>query len=421
MALRNDCFALPSGVSWTPVEDALADLRARLSPVAGVEDVALSMALGRVLARDVASPVSLPPADNAAVDGYALAHASLMPGGEQRLALLSGRSAAGVPFGGAVGAGQAVRILTGAVMPDGADSVVMDEDVDLDGAAIRFGSGLKSGANRRRAGEDILAGDVALAAGVRLGPAAMARLASVGVASVPTYAPLRVAIFSTGDELVEPGQVLEPGQIYDANRAMLLALARAQGTVVQDHGRIPDQPEAIARALTDAAAGADAVIVSGGASGGDEDHVSRALSSMGAMALWRIAMKPGRPLALGQIGGVPVFGLPGNPVAAFVCFLIFARPALHALAGAAWPEPVGYPLTARFSVRKKPGRAEFLRGRADGAGGVEKFRSEGSGLIGGLVWSGGLIALDHDRGAVEAGEVVRFLPYAEFGLTGAFA
>jgi len=225
-----------------------------------------------------------------------------------------------------------------------------------------------------------------------------------------------VAVFSTGDELAEPGEALLPGQIYDANRAMLLSLARAQGVDVLDHGRIPDRPAAITSALTTAAREADAVIVSGGASGGDEDHVSRELSRMGAMALWRIAMKPGRPLALGQIGGVPVFGLPGNPVAAFVCFLIFARPALHRLAGADWPEPVGYPLIARFSARKKPGRVEFLRGRADGAGGVEKFRSDGSGLIGGLVWSGGLIALEHDRGAVEQGETVRFLPYAGFGL-----
>ncbi len=416
MALKNDCFALPAGVAWTPVTEALADLRGRLSPVTGVEAVALGAAQGRILARDVMAPISLPPADNSAVDGYALAHGSLTPEGEQRLALVPGRSAAGAPFGGVIAAGQAVRVLTGGVMPDGTDSVVMDEDVDRDGDAIRFGSGLKAGANRRRAGEDIRADAPALTAGARLGPAAMARLASIGVAEVAAFAPLRVAVFSTGDELAEPGEALRPGQIYDANRAMLLSLVRAQGVVALDHGRIPDRPAAIADALATAARDADAVIVSGGASGGDEDHVSRELSRSGAMALWRIAMKPGRPLALGQIDGVPVFGLPGNPVAAFVCFLIFARPALCRLAGADWPEPMGYPLVARFSARKKPGRAEYLRGRADGTGGVEKFRSDGSGLIGGLVWSGGLIALDHDRGAVEAGEVVQFLPYAEFGV-----
>lgn len=415
MALKNDCFALPAGVSWTPVERALADLRGRISPVVGVERATLNAAQGRVLAQDMAAPVSLPPADNSAVDGYALAHGSLTSGDGQLLALVPGRAAAGAPFDGTVAAGQAVRILTGGVMPEGTDSVVMDEDVDLDGASIRFGSGLKSGANRRRAGEDIGAGDIALTAGSRLGAAQMARLASVGIAEVPVYTPLRVAVFSTGDELAEPGEALLPGQIYDANRSMLVSLARSQGAVVLDHGRVPDRPAAIASALTSAAQAADVVIVSGGASGGDEDHVSRELSRMGAMALWRIAMKPGRPLALGQIGGVPVFGLPGNPVAAFVCFLIFARPALGHLAGGAWTPPQSYPLTARFSARKKPGRTEYLRGRADGTGGVEKFRSDGSGLIGGLVWSGGLIVLDHDRGAVEQGETVQFLPYAQFG------
>lgn len=416
MALRNDCFALPAGAVWTPVEAALADLRARLSPVAAVERVALEAAQGRVLARDVVAGMSLPPADNAAVDGYALAHGSLTPSGEQRLTLRAGRAAAGAPYAGTVGAGEAVRILTGATMPAGTDSVVMDEDADPEDGAIRFGSGLGAGANRRRAGEDIAAGETALAAGTRLGPAQMARLASLGVAEIAAFAPLRVAVFSTGDELAEPGEALAPGRIYDANRAMLLAFARAQGVVALDRGRIPDEARAIRTALADAARGADAVIVSGGASGGDEDHVSRELSRMGAMALWRIAMKPGRPLALGQIDGVPVFGLPGNPVAAFVCFALFARPALLRLGGADWTEPTGYPLVARFPARKKAGRSEFLRGRADGAGGVEKFRSDGSGLIGGLTWSDGLVALEHDRGAVEAGETVTFLPYAGFGL-----
>ena len=416
MALRNDCFALPAGVRWTPVTEALADLRSRVDPVTAVESVRLAEAQGRFLAQDVKAPVSLPPADNAAVDGYALAHASLTPEGEQCLSLVEGRAAAGAPFDGAVGSGQVVRILTGAVMPHGTDSVVMDEDIDVEGGAVRFGSGLKAGANRRKAGEDIRAGDTALTAGTRIGAAQMARLASVGIAEVPVHAPLRVAILSTGDELAEPGEPLLPGQIYDANRPMLLALARAQGVVVLDHGRVPDRPAAIADALAAAAQGADAVIVSGGASGGDEDHVSRELERMGAMALWRIAMKPGRPLALGQIDGVPVFGLPGNPVAAFVCFLVFARPALHRLAGAVWPEPLAYPLTARFAAKKKPGRTELLRTRADGSGGVEKFRSDGSGLVGGLVWSGGLVLLDHDRGPVTEGETVPFLPYSEFGL-----
>ncbi len=416
MALKNDCFALPAGVTWTPVTRALADLRDRLEPVTAVETVPLANAQGRILATDIAAPVSVPPADNSAVDGYALAHASLTREGEQRLALIQGRAAAGAPFSSAIPPDHALRILTGATMPDGTDTIVMDEDVDIDDGAIRFGSGLRAGANRRRAGEDVAAGDIILASGQRLGPAQLAHAAAVGLTEAQTYRPLRVAILSTGDELIEPGEARAAGQIYDANRSMLLALARSQGVIATDGGRIPDRPDQISHALRNAAATADAVIVSGGASGGDEDHVSRELSKMGAMALWRVAMKPGRPLALGQIDGVPVFGLPGNPVAAFVCFLIFARPALLRLAGADWPEPISYPLVARFHAKKKPGRTEYLRGRADGIGGVEKFRSDGSGLISGLTWSTGLIALDHDRDAVEPGEIVDFLPYANMGL-----
>ncbi len=416
MALKNDCFALPAGVKWTPVSEALADLRGRLTPVTGVETVPLVNAQGRILAADITSPVSLPPADNSAVDGYALAHASLHPEGEQTMTLLDGRAAAGSPFAARVPMGHAVRILTGGVMPQDTDTVVMDEDVDIDDHAIRFGSGLKAGANRRLAGEDVAAGDTLLTAGVRLGPAQLAHAAAVGLTVMPIHKPLRVAVLSTGDELAQPGEALEAGQIYDANRPMLLALARAQGVEVLDAGQIPDRPDAIVAALRDAAIAADAVVVSGGASGGDEDHVSRELAKMGAMALWRVAMKPGRPLALGQIGGVPIFGLPGNPVAAFVCFLIFARPALLRLAGAEWPETVSYPLTARFHAKKKPGRTEYLRGRADGQGGVDKYRSDGSGLIGGLTWSNGLVALDHERDAVEPGETVTFMPYSAMGI-----
>lgn len=416
MALRNDCFALPAGVTWTPVEEALELLRARVAPVTGSEQVALDEALGRILATDIAARSSTPPHDNSAVDGYALAHASLGNEGTQILRLLPGRSAAGAPYAEVVPVGAAVRVLTGGVMPEGTDSVVMDEDVDLLDGQIGFGSGLKAGANRRRAGEDITAGAVALEAGIRLGPADLAQAASVGVAQLSVRRKLRVAVLSTGDELREGGEVLAPGEIHDANRPLLLAMLRGLGFEVLDLGVVPDNPAAVRAALQEAAQSADAVLSSGGASGGDEDHVARELGAMGAMALWRIAMKPGRPLALGQIGHVPVFGLPGNPVAAFVCFLIFARPVLLRLAGAAWSVPHGYPLEAAFSAKKKPGRVEFLRGRVDDDGRVEKFRSDGSGLISGLRWSEGLIALDHERGPVSPGETVRFIPYSAYGL-----
>lgn len=415
MALKNDCFALPPGVDWTPVDEALAMLRERIEPGCDTEYVALADALGRILAEDVAARTSTPPHDNAAVDGYALAHASLTPDGEQSLRLLGGRSAAGSAFAGTVPEGAALRILTGAVMPAGTDTVVMQEDVTQENGTIRFGSGLRPGANRRKAGEDMNAGDPALRQGRILTPADIAQAAAVGVATLRVYRPLRVAIFSTGDELRDTGEPAETGTIYDANRPMLTGLAKTLGFEVVDMGRKADTPEAVRGALEDAASRADAILTSGGASGGDEDHIARELKAMGAMTLWRIAMKPGRPLAMGQIGGVPVFGLPGNPVAAFVCFLIFARPALLRFAGAEWSSPPRFPVRAAFDAKKKPGRSEFLRGRYLGDGSVEKYRSEGSGLISGLRWSDGLIALDHGRGAVARGEVVDFIPYSAFG------
>ncbi len=414
--LKNDCFALPPGVDWTPVPEALDALRDRMTPVTAVETRGLDDALGRVLAEDAIARRSTPPADNAAVDGYALAHGSLSAQGTQSLALLDGRAAAGAPFAGKVPPGHALRILTGAVMPAGTDCVVMQEDVEAANGRISFGSGLKPGANRRRGGEDIESGATAITAGRILTPADLAQAASVGLATLAVHRPLRVAVFSTGDELCDPADDPAPGAIFDANRPMLSGLLRAQGFTVIDKGRVPDNAAAIRAALTEAVCHADAVVTSGGASGGDEDHIARELTALGAMTEWRVAMKPGRPLALGQIGQVPVFGLPGNPVAAFVCFLIFARPALLRLAGAEWPDLPRFPLTMTGPAKKRAGRTEYLRGRVLPGGQVEKFRSEGSGLISGLRWSDGLIELAHDRGRVEAGETVDFIPYSAFGL-----
>jgi len=415
MALKNDCFALPPGVNWTPVPDAIADLRARIEPIAATDTVPLDAALGRALAHDAIAQRSTPPHDNAAVDGYAVAQAALTEEGEQSLMLMEGRAAAGAPFSGTVLPGYALRTLTGAVMPNGADSVVMQEDVTLVGNAVTFGSGLKPGANRRRAGEDMAEGDVALRAGRILTPADLAQAASVGVATLSVHRPLRVAVFSTGDELCDPTETPTPGAIFDANRPMLAGLARSQGFTVIDKGRIPDNASAIRRALTEAADEADAVLTSGGASGGDEDHIGRELNGLGAMAEWRVAMKPGRPLAMGQIDQVPVFGLPGNPVAAFVCFLMFARPALLRLGGADWPEPPRFPVKIAGPAKKRAGRTEYLRCRYVGDGVVEKFRSEGSGLISGLRWSDGLIELSHNRDRIEVGESVDYIPYSAFG------
>ncbi len=410
--LRDDCFALPAGVDWTPVEDALALLRARLSPVVGQERVALGAAAGRVLAEAQVARRANPPQANSAVDGYGFAFASLGEG-DQVLPLVAGRSAAGVPFPGVVLEGYAVRVLTGAALPEGVDTVILQEDVTLGEGRIAFRGGLKRGANTRRAGEDVEAGAVVLEAGRVLTPADLALCAVVGLAELPVFARLRVAVLSTGDEVVEPGAEAREGQIYDANRPMLLALLQQMGHEAVDLGRVADDRAALRAVLDRGAAEADAILTSGGASSGDEDHVSALLNEAGAMAEWRIALKPGRPLALGMWRGVPVFGLPGNPVAALVCTLVFARPALRLLAGAGWAAPQGFDVPAAFEKRKKPGRREYLRARIrDGR--VEVFKSEGSGRISGLSWAEGLVELPDAAAEIAPGDAVHYIPYASF-------
>ena len=408
--LRDDCFALPAGVDWTPVEEALAMLRDRLRPVTGVEEIAVTQAAERVLAGQVVAARANPPAANAAVDGYGFAHGTLPPD-DPVLPLVGGRAAAGAPFAGTVPPGHAIRILTGAALPAEVDTVVLEEDVTRGVGEIAFRGGIRAGANTRKAGEDVEAGAPVLEAGRALTPADLALLSATGVGRVRVRTRLRVAVLSTGDELVEPGGEAGPGQIFDANRPMLLALMRQAGFVLVDMGRIPDDRAQLAAALDHAAQDADAILTSGGASAGDEDHVSALLRERGAMAQWRIAIKPGRPLALGMWGGVPVFGLPGNPVAALVCTLIFARPALGVLAGEGWRAAQAVEVPAGFAKSKKPGRREYLRARLrDGR--IEVFASEGSGRISGLSWAEGLVELGEPAQDVAPGDAVRFLPYA---------
>lgn len=411
--LRDDCFALPAGVNWTPVEDALALLRQRLGPVTGVESLPLDQAVGRVLAADVVAQRSNPPQPNTAVDGYGFA--GPIPEGAQVMDLVAGRAAAGVPFDGVVPAGQAIRILTGAALPEGVDTVILEEDVTTDGSQIAFHGPLKQGANTRRAGEDVAAGDVILGAGRVVTPADLALAAATGNDTLPLRQPLRVGVLSTGDELRDPGAPAGLGQIYDANRPMLLALLRQLGVFAVDLGRVGDDRAALRARLDEAASKADVILTSGGASAGDEDHVSALLREAGAMQEWRIALKPGRPLALGMWQGMPVFGLPGNPVAALVCTLIFARPAMGVMAGAGWQEPQGFDVPAGFEKRKKPGRREYLRARIR-QGRVEVFKSEGSGRISGLSWAEGLVEIGEDAAHIRPGDPVRFLPYGSFSL-----
>ncbi|WP_343082326.1 gephyrin-like molybdotransferase Glp [Ostreiculturibacter nitratireducens] len=414
--LRNDCFAMPQGVAWVPVDEALAKLRAALVRVTGTERISASRASGRVLAEAVVARRSNPPTPNSAVDGYGFAH-SATGKGVQRLPLVEGRAAAGQPYRDSVPEGSAIRILTGAILPEGVDTVVLEEDCATDGTTVAFDGPVKRGANTRPAGEDVAEGEVALPEGHRLGPADLALLAALGVSEVTVHRPLRVAVLSTGDELIpDPGSPAEPHQIYDANRPMLLALAARWGYEPVDLGHSRDAPDEIAARLDAGADSADLILTSGGASAGDEDHVSRLLREKGQLSSWRIAMKPGRPLALAMWNGVPVMGLPGNPVAAFVCALIFARPALSLLSGEGWTEPMALTVPAAFSKRKKAGRREYLRARLDAEGRAEVFRSEGSGLISSLSWATGIVELPDEAVDVGPGTPVRFLPYAGLGI-----
>jgi molybdopterin molybdotransferase len=400
-------------VDWTPVDDALALLETRLHPVVGETEVPFHEALGRILSSPIMARRANPPAPNTAVDGYGFAHASLSAG-DQTLPLLKGRAAAGAPFEGVVPPGHALRVLTGATLPRGVDTVILQEDVTEGNGKIAFRAGIRQGANTRKAGEDVKANDTILETGRRLTPADLALIAAVGAGpKIKVRNCLRVAVLSTGDELRDAGSLAETGQIFDANRPMLTALVHQFGYEAMDLGIVRDDRASLRATLDRAAAQADLILTSGGASSGDEDHVSALLTEAGAMTKWRIALKPGRPLALGLWQGAPVFGLPGNPVAALVCTLIFARPAMHLLAGAGWQGPQSFYVPAAFDKTKKPGRREYLRARIR-EGRAEIFKSEGSGRISGLSWAEGLVELPDGAAQITQGDPVLYMPFSGF-------
>ena len=396
---------------------------ARLVPrVTAVEMLALRSSLGRVLARDLVSGFDVPAHDNSAMDGYALRGSDLAADAPTRLAI-AGTGLAGQPFAGRVSPGQCLRITTGAVMPEGLDTVVPQEFVRVDGGAVIVPPGVvRTGDNRRLAGEDLAAGEPALRAGRILRPADLGLIASLGVAEVPVLRRLRVAFFSTGDELRSIGEPLDAGCVYDSNRYTLWGMLQRLGVEVLDLGVVRDDPAALEAAFREAAACADAVITSGGVSVGEADHTKRIMAELGEVLFWRIAMRPGRPMAIGRIGrgdapghSAILFGLPGNPVAVMVTFYAFVRDALLAMSGAT-VEPLPMLRAASTqAIRKKPGRTEYQRGivtRApDGGWQVAITGSQGSGILRSMSVANGLVVLDHLQGNVGAGEHVNVLPF----------
>jgi molybdopterin molybdotransferase len=393
-----------------PVAKARAFIHQFLDPVTAVLRVPVRSALGRVLAEDLLSPVDVPAHRNSAMDGWAMRGADLAPDRETMLQEI-GASFAGRPFAGTVAAGQCVRIMTGGVVPRGADTVVMQERAKAQGKSVTFTAGQKTGQNVREAGEDLRAGSVALTRGRVVRPAELGLIASLGIGEVAVYRPLRVAFFSTGDELRSVGTALAEGEIYDSNRYTIHGMLARLGCEVLDMGVVRDDPKLLERAFREAAAAADVVITSGGVSVGEADFVKDLLGKLGQVVFWKIAMKPGRPLAYGKIGGAHFFGLPGNPVSVMVTFYQFVREALLALMGVNPVEPVPT-FTAKCATRlkKAPGRTEFQRGvlarEADGTLAVRPTGEQGSGILKSMSDANCFIILGDDVGNVEAGATV---------------
>jgi molybdopterin molybdotransferase len=411
--LSNDCFAI--GDAIRSIDQGVAAITQRLTAIDRVQPVPLASADGRILASDLIAGFSLPPFANSAVDGYAVRGDDL-PAAAERSFVVAGQTQAGMSPVEAVAPGHCVRIFTGAPMPKGADTVFMQEDVRPDGAgSVILPPGLRRGANARPAGEDVAEGDVALTAGRRLRPQDVALAAALGRTELEVRERVRVAVFSTGDEIVNPGTSRKRHQLFDSNRVMLIAMLRRLDCEVIDLGIFGDEPSSIASALKSAAQTSDLIITSGGVSTGDADFVKTSLESIGTLVFWRMAIKPGRPVAMGVVEGTPFIGLPGNPVASFVTFVSLVRPAVFALAGGQQLQSVATPVRAAFTYRKKAGRREYvrvsLRKAEDGIFEATKFPREGAGLLSSLVGTDGLVELAENVTSVEPGHMIDFRDY----------
>jgi molybdopterin molybdotransferase len=417
--ITDDCFAFSGPL--LPLADMERLIAERVTPVTETEQVDLRAALGRVVASDIVAAIDLPPFDNSAVDGYAVRHDSLKPNGDTKLNVVDRITAGHAAVRGPM-LGEAVRIFTGAPMPDGADTVFMQEDCRLDGNAVIVPPGLKRGANRRLAGEDVRMGAIVLPAGRRMTAQDMALAAALGLTGVPVRRKVRVALFSTGDEVVEPGARRPPSAIFDANRFLLIGLLEGLGAEVTDLGILADDADVLAAGIKHAAQNNDLVVTTGGVSTGEADHVRGAVERIGTLVFWRVAIKPGRPVAMGVIPGktretgAMFVGLPGNPAAVFVTFARVVRPLLTRLAGATPHELPPLPVRAAFAYRKKQGRREYvrvsLRSSSDGTIEAMKHRQDGAGIITSLTETDGLVELPEATVAIEPGDIVGFVPYA---------
>jgi molybdopterin molybdotransferase len=413
----NECFR--TGDASRTLAQALQQFEGGLAPVVGIERIASRDALGRILAEDVVAERDVPPHDNSAMDGYAVYFDDLSA--NDKTVLLRGpRIAAGHPHSDPIPHGYAVQIFTGAPMPIGPDTVVMAEDVVEEREHVSIQPGIARGAHIRRAGEDVKEGDAVLRAGLRLRPQDVGMLASLGKTDIAVHRRLRVAVFSTGDELRDPGSELSAGSIFDINRYTIMAMLERLGCTVSDLGILPDNAIAIRASIAAAAEGHDLLLTSGGVSHGGEDRVRDAMMELGSVNFWNLATKPGRIVALGHIAAgrraVPFIGLPGNPVAVVVMFLMLARPILLRLAGRARVATAAFRVPAGFDFAKKPGRREWLRARlvaSENGPIAEKFSEDGSGILSSMVATDGLIELAEDTIAVRRGDLVDFLPYAE--------
>ena len=412
--LKDDCFAM--GADLMPYDEAMSVLQDRIHPIADVETVKLLSALDRIAAENVVAQRSVPPHDNAAVDGYAVYFEDLNPDQETHLPV-TGRIAAGHPLNRLARTGEALRVFTGAPMPAGPDTIFFQEDCETEGDTVILKPGIKAGANHRRAGEDIEEGRTIINQGHRLRAQDIGLAASVGCVDFKVRRKLKAAVFSTGDEVRDPTEDAPTGCIFDTNRYTIMGLLEGLDVSVTDLGILPDSLPVIQDALEDAARTHDILITSGGASQGEEDHIAAAVNQLGALYFWRLAIKPGRPIALGQVSDTPFIGLPGNPVAVMVTFIQIARPLILMLAGCSETKPPMYKVRADFDYKKKLGRREWLRAKLvcgnDGILGAVKYHTDGAGILSSMAFADGLIELHEDQGPFSRGTMIDFLPFNE--------